>query len=190
MAHFSKLVLAMVVLGLCACTSYPPAPSSFPPAGKSYILQANDTIQLRVYDEPEFSGRFKVDSLGDVALPLAGKIRLRGATEQQAATIIETALKDKGYLQNPKISVELARARPYFILGEVTKPGQFPFQSGLTVYQAVAASGGLTYRADRDDITIRRQNPASGAGHEIRLSATEDTPILPGDVLEIGERYF
>jgi len=183
------LFLIILCFVLNGCTHYPAATSSLSGTQNAYLLRENDVLQLRVYDEREFSGKFKIDSMGNIALPLAGKINIRNRTEEQASFLIENALKQKGFLRNPKVSVEIAEARPYFILGEVTRAGQFPFQTGLTVYQAVATSGGFTYRADRDDITIRRQS-AAGTGKEIRLSATEDTPILPGDVIEIGERYF
>lgn len=174
---------------LLGCSHYPDAAPQLTNAQNTYVLRENDVLQLRVYDEPEFSGKFKVDSQGNIALPLAGKVNIRNQSETQAAKTIEQVLKQKGYLQNPRVSIEVAQSRPYFILGEVNKGGKFPFQTGLTVYQAVATSGGFTYRADRKDITIRRQSSA-GTGNEVRLSATEDTPIFPGDVIEIGERYF
>lgn len=183
---FTFIILCLVISG---CTHNPEATAYFTQEQDAYRLRANDVLQLRVYDEPEFSGKFKVDSTGSIALPLAGKVNLRNQTEEQAARTIETALNEKGFLKNPKVSIEVAQARPYFILGEISRAGEFPFQTGLTVYQAVASAGGFTYRADRDDILITRQN-GKGTGNEIRLNAKQNTPILPGDVIEIGERYF
>lgn len=186
MLRFLILTILLIITG---CTQYPQATPTLSVEQSAYRLRENDTLTLRVFDEPEFSGKFKVDSVGSISLPLAGKINIRNQTEKEAAKTIESALTQKGYLKNPKISVEVLQARPFFILGEVQKAGTFPFQTGLTVYQAVATAGGFTYRADRNDISIRRQSKM-GAGNEIRLSANEDTPIFPGDVIEIGERYF
>jgi protein involved in polysaccharide export with SLBB domain len=186
-----KFLSILILLPLLvACTSYPQAQAPITLKQGEYRLRENDVVHLRVYDEPDFNGDFKVDSTGNVSLPLAGKINIRNQTEQQAARTIETGLKQSGLLKNPKVSVEVFQARPFYILGEVDKPGTFPFQTGLTVYQAVATAGGFTYRADRHDITIRRQTENGAAGAEQRYSATEDTPIFPGDSIEIGERYF
>lgn len=183
------VVLCLLLLVLTGCGHDPLATPSLTPAQQQYRLSDHDVVLLRVYDEPEFGGKYTLDSAGRIALPLAGKVNLRGQTEEQAGHTISRQLKEKGLLHNPRVSVELAQARPYYILGEVNKAGEYPFHTGLTVYQAVARSGGFTYRADRGEIKIRRKNEA-GAGRETRLSATEDTPVFPGDTIEIGERYF
>ncbi len=83
----------------------------------------------------------------------------------------------------------MKKTRPFYVIGEVEHAGSYPFENDMTVYQAVAIAGGYTYRADRSDIAIRRQT-GKGAGTEQRLSANEDTPVLPGDAIEIGERFF
>ena len=186
-AYFLIMLMAFFLVG---CSHhYPQAPRVLSPIEATYQLQQNDIVTIRVYEEPELTGQYMIDSQGKVALPLIGKTNLLHQTEQRAAIIIQNRLQQGGFLQKPKVSVEVFKARPFFVMGEVEKPGSFAFQSGLTVFQAVALSGGYTYRADRKDITIRRQS-GKGAGTEIYYAAQEDTPVLPGDAIEIGERYF
>lgn len=183
MIRYSFLLMMLFVT---ACASYPSAPLHQPTKDAAYHLQGNDVIRLHVYEEPELSGKFKLDSQGQIALPLTGKIDLKNRTETEAARVIETTLQQQGFLKHPKVALEIATARPYYILGEIGQSGRYEFQSGLTVYQAVATAGGYSYRADRHDIVITRKI----SGHTSKLQAVEQTPVYPGDVIEIGERYF
>jgi len=184
-----RIVILLAAIFLVSCShQYPAAQASLTPDQAIYHLKPNDVVMLRVFDEQEMSGEYGIDSLGRIALPPVGKIDIGQQTEQQAAQTIRKALQKAGYLKDPKLSLEIAKARPVFVLGEVEKAGSFPFQTGMTVYQAVALAGGYTYRADHSDIILRRQTGKAGA--EERFSAQEDTPLLPGDAIEIGERYF
>jgi polysaccharide export outer membrane protein len=101
---------------------------------------------------------------------------------------VEQALIDqyrsRGYFRNPRISIELTNLRPFYILGEVEKRGSYPYVNGLTVAQAVAIAQGYTYRASRSRITIQR------AGAPKEEAASEDTPVYPGDIVRIPERFF
>lgn len=188
MKYIVALIFSCVMLVSCG-GNYPSAQPVLSGEQATYTLRENDVLILRVFDETELSGKYVLDSQGRIALPLVGKLQLRDMTEQQAAETIGNALKRGGFLRQPKVAVEVSKSRPFFIMGEVTKPGKFTFQSGITVYQAVAMAGGYTYRADRHDIAIRRQS-GKGAGTEDRYSANEDTPVFPGDVIEVGERFF
>lgn len=184
-------ILCLCTIGLTACGlgSYRQVKPTLTAEEAVYHLNSGDMIKVTVFDEPELSNKFSVDSQGMVALPLIGKTSIIGQTEQQAAQTIADKLRKNGFLKNPKVSVETASMRSFFIIGEVEHGGKFPFQNGLTVYQAVAIAGGYTYRADRDDITIRRQT-SKGAGTEQTFSAKENSPVLPGDAIEIGERFL
>jgi polysaccharide export outer membrane protein len=182
-------ILLAGLLSACSLSHYPQAQPRLTGEEAIYHLNAGDTVNIRIYDEPDMSGKFIVDSEGKLAIPLAEKVSVAGLTEQHAAQTIASTLQKDGYLRHPKISLDIDQARPFFVMGEVEHAGSYPFASNLTVYQAVAMAGGYSYRADRHDITIRRQT-GQEAGAEQRLSATEDTPLLPGDVIEIGERFF
>jgi protein involved in polysaccharide export with SLBB domain len=173
--------LWVFILVLSGC-SHPQAVSQLSAQESVYRLSANDVVRVKIFDEPELTGNYPVDGQGAIALPLAGKVSVGGKSEAEAAQAIETALKKGGYLRNPRAALELKNARPVFVIGEVERAGETEFRHGLTVTQAVAMTGGYTYRADRGDITISRANK--------KLSAAEETQVLPGDVIEVGERFF
>lgn len=152
---------------------------------ENYNLGAGDKIRVNVFNEPTLSGEFSVGSEGTVSLPLIGEIPAKGKTPQQLATEVQTRLAD-GYLREPKVGIEVSAYRPFFILGEVKAPGQYPYASGLTALNAIATAQGFTPRAEKKVAYIRR----AGATSEEPLRLTPDLRIRPGDTIRIGERYF
>ncbi len=154
-------------------------------ADDAYVLGSGDRIKVTVFGEAELSGEFQVDGQGDISLPLIGVVRVTGETTRTFETRVASLLAD-GYLISPQISVEVLNFRPFFILGEVRNPGNFPYREGLTVNQAVALAGGFTFRADEDDIEITRGNQA---GTEPQAAALH-TPVGPGDTIRVTERLF
>jgi polysaccharide export outer membrane protein len=151
----------------------------------SYVLGPNDRIRLKVYGEADITGEYEVDSNGQVSIPLAGHIRAAGLTTKQLERSVVAALAH-GIVRDPRVNVEVALYRPYYILGEVKKGGEYPYRLGLTVLDAVASAGGFTYRANENKVYLRR----SGAGVEEVYAL--DAPILvyPGDNIRVPERYF
>jgi polysaccharide export outer membrane protein len=148
-------------------------------------LQPGDKIKITVYGEDKLSGDFQLDQAGQISLPLAGTIKAQGLTQ----TELEKALAKKfrsEYLKDPKVTVTIATLQPYYIMGEVEKPGQYPYQSGLNVLTALAIAGGPTYRANRNTVEIQRNGET--AMHDYPISTT--VPILPGDVIKVPERYL
>jgi polysaccharide export outer membrane protein len=158
------------------------SPSS---AAASYVLGPNDRVRLKVYGEPDIAGEYEVDNNGNVSIPLAGHIRAAGLTTRQLERSIASALS-KGIVRDPRVNVEVALYRPYYILGEVKKGGEYPYRLGLTVMDAVARAGGFTYRANENKVYLRR----SGAGAEEVYALDAPVPIFPGDNIRIPERYF
>ncbi len=146
-----------------------------------YRLGPNDVVRVTVFGEPDLSGDFKLDGAGVAALPLIGSVPLGNQSVREAEQKIASALKD-GYLVDPKVSIEVTTARPFFIMGEVRTPGSYNFSEGMTVLQAVALSGGFTYRADQSDVVLVRGET------EEEISVT--TRIMPGDVIRVQERFF
>jgi polysaccharide export outer membrane protein len=120
-----------------------------------------------------------------VSVPLAGHIRAAGLTTRQLERAIASALS-KGIVRDPRVNVEVALYRPYYILGEVKKGGEYPYRLGLTVMDAVASAGGFTYRANENKVHLRR----SGAGVEEVYALDAPVPVFPGDNIRIPERYF
>lgn len=154
-------------------------------AGDDYQLGAADKVRIIVFDEPTLSGEFTVNANGALSMPLIGDVPVRGLTPTQVTNKIRDALKN-GYLLEPKVSLDVLTFRPFYILGEVNKPGEYPYSSGLTVDAAVAMAEGYTYRAEKKRVLIRH------AGEETaqKQTITPDLRVHPGDIIRIGERYW
>jgi len=150
-----------------------------------YQLGAGDKIRVIVFGEDSLSGEFFVAGTGRVSLPLIGEIRAAGLTISQLQQAITAALRD-GYLKDPRVSVDVLNYRPFYILGEVEKPGEYPYTNDLTVLNAVATAGGFTYRANKRDVYIR----SADQKRERKLELDATTKVMPGDTIRIGERFF
>ncbi len=183
---------AVSIVGVTACASTPkmvvsPNAGTFPPAATDgiYRLGLGDKVRINVFGEPSLSGEFQVSGNGAVTMPLVGDVPAVGKTarELEAALIEHYAA---GYLKDPKIAVEVYDFRPYFVLGEVAKPGRYPAADSATLLGAIATAGGFTYRANRKHIMLRH----SGEATEQSVDANADIHIQPGDVIRVGERYF
>jgi polysaccharide biosynthesis/export protein len=160
-------------------------PPSAASAAATYVLGPNDRIRLKVYGEPDIAGEYEIDSNGQVSIPLAGHIGAAGLTTKQLERAIASTLA-KGIVRDPRVNVEVALYRPYYILGEVKKGGEYPYRLGLTVMDAVASAGGFTYRANENKVYLRR----SGAGAEEVYALDAPVLVFPGDNIRIPERYF
>lgn len=148
-------------------------------------LAPGDSIRVTVFNEASLSGTYQIDDDGYVSLPLAGTVKAAGATKIEFERVLAGKLKGD-YLTNPKITVEVASFRPYFILGEVEKPGQYNYSSNLNVMSAMAVAGGPTYRASQSDVLIQR----GGRGDFKRYPLSPTVLIYPGDLIRVPERYF
>jgi polysaccharide export outer membrane protein len=183
--HFLFFVLAIAGinagLSVHASAQTPPSASS----AEGYVLGPNDRIRLKVYGESDITGEYEIDNNGQVSIPLAGHLKAAGATTRQLEKAIASALA-KGIVRDPRVNVEIAQYRPYYILGEVKKSGEYPYRNGLTVMDAVASAGGFTYRANENKVHLRR----AGAGTEEILPLDAPVPVFPGDNIRIPERYF
>jgi polysaccharide export outer membrane protein len=185
----ASLLAALMLVGVAwAQTSEAADAAPEPEAVKTdigYRLGAGDRVRVTVFGHEDLSGEFEVDGSGNVSLPLIRNVRAAGLTlpdfEQQ---IIDRLRPD--YLRDPSVSVEVLNYRPYFILGEVNSPGSYAFENGITLDKAVAKAGGYTYRARTGRVKIIRANDAS----RTPVDAGRDTLVLPGDVIEVPERYF
>jgi polysaccharide export outer membrane protein len=171
-----------LVLGTTMTTAQSSAGSAVQSA---YRLSAGDKLRVTVYGHEDLSGEFDVDATGDISLPLIGDVHAAGLTANELEMAITDQLRPD-YLKNPRVSAELLDYRPFYIFGEVKSPGSYPYANGMTVISSIAVAGGFTYRARKNRIRIVR-----GTGDDrVKLEATDDTPILPGDVIEVPERFF
>lgn len=163
-----------------------PAPAKIANPTDGYRLEPGNRVRVIVFNESNLSGDFTVDSAGNIALPLVGNIAASGITAKALSKRIEDALKRDSYMQVPNVAVEVQTFRPYYVLGEVRQPGEFPYTTGMTVLSAVARAGGYDYRARQGEVVLVR--PADDGQKEYR--ATERTPLLPGDIVKVLERRF
>jgi polysaccharide export outer membrane protein len=157
-----------------------------PLSGHEYRLGPGDTLRIITYGEDPLTGEFRVNDQGAIALPLAGTIRAAGRTPHELEDAVAAALKKGDMLRKPSVSVEVATYRPIYVLGEVNKPGQYPYQPGMTVVSAAAVAGGFTYRAVEDYASVvRTVGSDSVEGKASRLAL-----VQPGDVITVFERKF
>ncbi len=148
-------------------------------------LQAGEKIHVTVYGEPSLSGDYQIDPSGLVSLPLAGTVKAAGLTQQQLEQALTTKFAS-GYLKDPKITVGISEFRPFYIVGEVEKPGAYPYTGGLTVLSAIAIAGGTTYRANQSKVLIQHVGDDSMREY----NTDSPIPILPGDIIQVPRRYI
>jgi protein involved in polysaccharide export with SLBB domain len=149
-----------------------------------YRLGTGDALRIIVYGEENLTGPFVVGSQGVIAYPLVGEVQAAGLTVPEFTAQLQQALER--YIRQPIVSVEVTNCRPFYILGEVTRPGTYPYSARLTVQNAVATAGGFTYRANQRRVFIKHAEDERE--HEYVLDST--TPVLPGDTVRIVERRF
>lgn len=181
--------LAMAGLSGCATSNVPTASLQTinDDLRGGYRLSSGDKLKVTVFDEKSLSGEYVIGDGGALALPLIEKVDAGGKTPEQVAAAISGRLKEGGYVLNPRVSVEIMEHRPFFILGEVAKPGEYVYNSELTLDQAVAKAGGYTARADRGTIRLKRQEwPAA---RRVRLEG-QALKIAPGDTITVQESFF
>lgn len=187
--------LLMAVFAVAACdTDQTPTVKELPNAplalaGTSdadYRLGANDRLRIIVFGQPTLTGEYTLDGNGVLAFPLIGNVNANGQTPRQVEKTLVSKL-DPDYLQNPSVSAEVITRRPFYVVGEVKSPGNFPYVTDMTVLQAVSMAGGYTYRARKHTPVIKR---ADASGRMVAFEAQPETRIQPGDVVEIKERLF
>ncbi len=177
-----------LVLAGCAQNQRPLAGSAAPvaPFAEVYRLGPGDKVRLNVFGETALSGEsYTVGTEGDISLPLIGVVRVAGMSLREAEREVTRRYAD-GYVKDPRVNFDMSEFRPFFILGQVKTPGEYPFVNGLTVNSAVAKAGGFTFRADERRVFIRR----AGETSEVEVPIRADTPIYPGDVVRVVERFF
>ena len=159
-----------------------PAPPAYDSA---YHLDAGDKLRVVIYGQEGLTNTYAIDASGMITMPLIGRVLARGRTPAGLAGEIVAKLRN-GYIREPSVAVEVETYRPFFILGEVAAPGQYPYVPNMTVESAVAIAGGFSPRARRDTVTVTHTD-AAGA---LRMVVPLGTPIGPGDTVQVGERWF
>ena len=182
-------VLCAGLIAACAgprsSTMAPAAAPTAMTAAQAYKLDAGDKLRVIVFGEMDLGGEYEVDGSGYVRLPLIGQLRAGGLAVNEFENSMKAEL-EKGYLKNARVSVEVINYRPFYILGQVNKPGEYPYVNGMSVLNAVALAGGYTYRANESNVYIRSRD-----SEEERLTpANQMTRVQPGDIITVRERFF
>jgi len=165
-----------------APAAYAAAPAAYDP---SYKLDAGDKLRVVVYGQEGLTNSYAIDAGGSITMPLIGAVPARGRTPAGLAAEITAKLRN-GYIREPSVAVEIESYRPFFILGEVAAPGQYPYVPNMSVESAVAIAGGFSPRARRDTVTLTH---AGGSG-PMRVVVPLGTAVSPGDTVLVGERWF
>lgn len=163
----------------------PYAPAGLTGYDAPYQLDAGDRLRVQVFGQEGLTNSYIVDASGNISMTLIGSVPVRGLTTSQVAAAISNRLR-AGYIRNPHVSVEVEVYRPFFILGEVNAPGQYPYVPNMTVEAAVAIAGGFAPRASKSDILIAR----NFNGEVMRTRVPADFPMRPGDTITVRERWF
>ena len=173
----------------CAASSPGPAPAAeaAPGSGDEYTLAPGDKIRVIVFGEETLTGEYVITSGGNLSFPLIGNLRATDKTVEQLQVAVAAALND-GYVNNPRVSIQVISFRPFYILGEVSRPGEYPVSTGLTVQQAIASAGGYTYRANLKRVYIKRANATDERLYDVRTNT--NIVIRAGDTIRVSERHF
>jgi polysaccharide export outer membrane protein len=188
-------VLALIALAAAGCARHPPmapqadivasAPLAMAPEEAPYSLDSGDRLRVVVFGQEGLSAIYAVDASGNITMPLIGAVHARGTSPASLSRTIADKLR-QGYIREPHVAVEIEAYRPFFILGEVTFPGQYPYVPNMSVETAVAIAGGFSPRAQRQNVEISR----AAGGQAVRQSVPLGTPVRPGDTVIVAERWF
>jgi polysaccharide biosynthesis/export protein len=168
-----------------AYDAYAAAPMPSARYDAAYRLDAGDKLRVVVFGQDGLTNTYAIDAGGSITLPLIGAVPARGRTTAELASAITAKLRN-GYIREPSVAVEIESYRPFFILGEVAAPGQYPYVPNMTVESAVAIAGGFSPRARRDTVTLTHTSDAGTARYVVPLG----TSVSPGDTVMVGERWF
>ena len=171
----------------CAPSGYQTSGYGAYPAGvdMAYTLDSGDRLRITVFGQEGLTNSYAVDAAGTITMPLIGPVVARGLTPDQLSQSIAERLR-QGYIREPHVALEIEGYRPFFILGEVTTPGQYAYVANMTVENAVAIAGGFGPRAEKTKITLSRNQ----GGQVVKATVGLNYPIRPGDTLRIQERWF
>lgn len=188
---FSKVLsIALLVFVVAGCARELPRnePVLATPTLSAYQLDTGDNVRIVVFEQDSLTGTYEISAVGDIMMPLIGQIQARGSTTKSLAGTIRAKLAN-GYLRDPDVSVELTESRPFYIHGEVSRPGAYAFAPGMTMERAVALAGGFTQRADATAFAVDRRDGSTNLEPVTQRLGLRDA-VVPGDIIYVRERLF
>ena len=150
-----------------------------------YILGSGDEIKISVYNESDLTSRVKIDKSGTISFPFIEDIQVIGLSTQELEEKIKAGLLGD-YLINPQVDVSIVTHRPFFIHGQVKRPGGYPYQEGITLDKAIAIAGGLASRASNSNWVLTRVVD----GKKVIIEANVATRVNPDDIIKIEQSFF
>lgn len=185
--HWARLMVGLTCLAMAPAALHAanaPAPAAL--QNSDYRLGPDDKVHITVYGEDRLTGDYTVTSEGVVSFPLIGNVSAAGRSLGDVQEEIRRRLA-AGYLKDPRVAIEVGNFRSFYVLGEVNKPGEYPYRTNLTLDQAVATAGGYSYRASHKKIILHH---SGGEEKQVSLGKMETLSLQPGDTIRIPERFF
>jgi polysaccharide export outer membrane protein len=183
--------LALQLGCLTACTETGGLPlestSALPASDNVYRVGPGDLLRISTYLEADLTNEFAVLPNGNLAFPLTGELPVAGLTTEEIRLLLEERLR-AGQVRAPKVAVNIAEYRPVYIMGEVAKPGRYPFEPNMTLQRAVAVAGGYTVRANSRQVILHRDGDS--ANRRVPVEVRTQFTVRPGDILTVPKRYF
>lgn len=183
--YLIRIIGAALLLFVAACANTVSPSSYMAQQNAPYLLDSGDQVRVTVFGQTDLSGTYLVDDAGYVAMPLVGTVMARGVTTANLSVSIARAMS-AGYLVDPDVAVEVFQYRPFFIQGAVTTAGSYPYMAGMSVRHAVSVAGGYSRTANRKNAILYRNRN----GEIVKGKVALDMPVLPGDTIEIAERWL
>jgi polysaccharide export outer membrane protein len=184
-------ILALQLGCLAACTETGGLPlqeaSVLPQSDGTYKVGPGDVLRISTYMESDLTNTFEVLPDGKLAFPLTGELDVAGMTTEEIRHLLEQRLSG-GMVRNPKVAVNIAEFRPIYIMGEVARPGRYPYEPNMTLQRAVAVAGGYTVRANSHQLILHRDGDSMN--RRIPLAEKTQFALRPGDTLTVPKRYF
>jgi len=181
------MTTALLLFGLGGCSSGLSGLATLPPnEDETYRLSAGDQIRISVFGFDNMTNQYTVSDTGMISMPMLNNLQVQGKSTVEVETQVAAGLRERNLAPNANVSVQIVQYRPFYILGEVQKPGQYPYVPGMTVLNAVSIAGGYTFRAERKTVAISR----SAAQKSTKWQANPDSRLLPGDIVEVAETWF
>jgi polysaccharide export outer membrane protein len=190
--HFLAPLLIASLGWLPACTETGGLPlesaSLLPPSDEVYRVGPGDVLRISTYMETDLTNEFTVLPNGKLAFPLTGEVEVKGLTIEEIRTLLEQRLRGGGLVRDARVAVNVAQFRPFYILGEVAKPGRYPFEANMTLQSAVATAGGYTVRANSRQLILHRDGDSTN--RRVPIEAKSQFVVRPGDIITVPKRYF
>ena len=156
-------------------------------------LGPGDIFEVRVFRDNDLTGKYRVAPDGSIDFPLIGRVRVEGKTPSEVADALRSALAD-GYLKNPSVTVFVLQynSKKVFVLGQVAKPGTYPYEDDMNVVQAITVASGFSDRADENGTIVTRIEGGTEKRYQVPVDKISkglapNFTLKPGDIVFVPD---